>query len=299
MYERLGRPRPRRRAITTAVVTAIVALPALAACGPGAADSGKPRVVTSFYALEYVAQRIAGNRATVTNLTHPGVEPHDLELKVQQIADVADADVVVYEKGFQAAVDEAVEQEGPDHVVDAAVSARLEHDDPHFWLDPTRMADVAGDLKRQLVAVDPDHAAVYERNLRSLKGDLDDLDHDIENGLSDCTIHTVVVSHDAFGYFGRRYGLDMVAINGLSPDAEPSLAHIRELQDLVRSTGITTVFAEELASRKLADTLAHDLGVKSAVLDPIEGLDDQTADQDYLSLMRRNLAALEEANRCS
>ncbi len=107
-----------------------------------------------------------------------------------------------------------------------------------------------------------------------------------------------MVSHDAFGYLGARYDLDLQAINGISPDAEPSPAHLRELSDLIESEGITTVFSETLASPAMADTLASDLGLETAVLDPIEGLGDDTADEDYLSLMRANLAALQEANGC-
>ena len=108
----------------------------------------------------------------------------------------------------------------------------------------------------------------------------------------------IVASHDAFGYLGRRYGLHVVGINGLSPDAEPSPEHIRKLQDLITHDAITTVFSERLASRKLADSLAGDLGLRTAVLDPVEGLSDATAHQNYLSLMRRNLTTLQEANQC-
>jgi zinc transport system substrate-binding protein len=97
---------------------------------------------------------------------------------------------------------------------------------------------------------------------------------------------------------GRRYGFHVVGINGLSPDAEPSPAHIRQLQDLIKHDGITTVFSERLASQKLAGSLAGDLGLRTAVLDPIEGLSNATANQDYLSLMRRNLTALRKADEC-
>ena len=107
-----------------------------------------------------------------------------------------------------------------------------------------------------------------------------------------------MVSHDAFGYLAARYGLTVESINGLTPDAEPSPAHLAELADLIESEGITTVFSETLASPELADTLAGDLGLSAAVLDPVEGLGDATADEDYLSLMRANLAALQEANDC-
>ena len=282
-----------------AAVLAVIA-PLLTGCG-GASDGadGQPQVVTSFYPLQYVAQRVAGDHARITNLTQPGREPHDLELDFRRTAAVADADVLVYERGFQAAVDDAVDQSSIPHVVDASESADLSGDDPHFWLDPTRLAEVAAAFEDQIAAADPAHAADYARNLRGLQDDLTDLDRSFETGLADCRVDTIVVSHDAFGYLGARYGLDVVGVAGLSPDAEPSPAHVRELQDLIRQDGITTVFSEELASPKFADSLADDLGITSAVLDPIEGLGDETADQDYLSLMRQNLSALRKANGCS
>ena len=90
----------------------------------------------------------------------------------------------------------------------------------------------------------------------------------------------------------------MDAILGLSPDSEPTPADLARLQELIRTEGITTVFSESIGSPETADSLAHDLGVSSEVLDPVEGLTDETADEDYLSLMRANLSALEEANGC-
>ncbi len=106
-----------------------------------------------------------------------------------------------------------------------------------------------------------------------------------------------MVSHDAFGYLAP-YGLHVEGIAGLSPDAEPTPADLARLQDLITTDGITTVFAERLGSQKSSQTLADDLGITTAVLDPIEGLGDETADEDYLSLMRENLAALQLANGC-
>jgi zinc transport system substrate-binding protein len=223
---------------------------------------------------------------------------------------------------LQPAVDEAVEQSSAEHVVDAAEVADLvppgesleEHDahadeeghehgdedvDPHFWLDPTRLARVAAAVKDQLAGADPDNAAQYADNLAALQDDLAALDRDFQQGLASCSRDTVVVSHDAFGYLGARYGLDLRPINGLSPDAEPSPAHLAELADLIESEGVTTVFSETLASPELADSLAGDLGLETAVLDPVEGLSEETADEDYLSLMRANLAALKTANDCS
>ena len=308
--------RPTGRGIATGSVV-IVAGALLAGCGAvTGSDSGKPQVVASFYPLQYVAERVAGDHAEVHNLTSPGVEPHDLELSVMQTAEVADADLVLYQHGLQPAVDETVEQNGPEHVVDATEVVDLvpagdhgeetdeEHadhaadgGDPHFWLDPERLAQVAAAFEDELAAVDADHAADYARNLEALQRDLAALDAEYRTGLASCEIDTVVVSHDAFGYL-EKYGLHFEAINGLSPDAEPSPTHIAALHELIRSDGITTVFSETLGSRQLADAIAGDLGIETAVLDPVEGLGDATDDEDYLSLMRANLAALQEANRC-
>jgi zinc transport system substrate-binding protein len=279
---------------------AVLLVPLATGCSAlGGERSGKPQVVASFYPLQYIAQRVAGRHADVVELTQPGREPHDLELTVRQTAELVDADVVVYERGFQPAVDDVVDQSSPARVVDAAETADLTGDDPHFWLDPTRLAAVATAVERQLAATDPAHRRAYAAGLRALRADLASLDASYRRGLRRCAVTTLVVSHDAFGYLGRRYGLDVVGISGLSPDAEPSPAHLRELQDLVRADGVTTVFSERLASREFAESLAGDLGIHAAVLDPVEGLTDATADDDYLSLMRRNLSTLRKAGGCA
>jgi zinc transport system substrate-binding protein len=304
-----------------ALAAAALASPLLlAGCGdPLAGGSGSgTRVVASFYPLGYVAERVVGEHADVITLTAPGVEPHDLELTVRQTAEVAEADLVVYERGMQPAVDEAVEQNGPEQVVEATDVVELapldeaalegeseeEHADHaaaegdlHFWLDPERMATLTEAVQRKMAEVDPQHAADYEANARRLLDDLSALGKEYAEGLATCERDTVVVSHDAFGYL-EKYGLRFEPIAGLSPDAEPSAAHLAQVEDLIQDAGVTTVFSETLASPAMARTLAEDLGIETGVLDPIEGLTDDTADEDYLSLMRANLEALRAANGC-
>ncbi|KQW52446.1 hypothetical protein ASC77_23955 [Nocardioides sp. Root1257] len=265
------------------------------------------QVAAAFYPLQYVAGRVAGDHADVENLTAPGGEPHDLELTVAETARVAQADLVVYQRGFQPSVDGAVDENAAGDVLDVAKVVDLvpfrDHGvdsdelDPHFWQDPLLLADVGDAVADQLSKVDPDNADDYEANAAALRADLEKVDQEYADGLTGCERDTIVVSHDAFGYL-QRYGVTMEAILGLSPDSEPTPADLARLQDLIRTAGITTVFSETLASPKTAETLADDMGVKSEVLDPIEGLSDRTEDQDYLSLMRSNLSALEEANGC-
>jgi zinc transport system substrate-binding protein len=270
------------------LLVATLILSGCSALGIGSGREGshaRPQVVASFYPLAYVAERVGGAHVDVEDLTHPGVEPHDLELTVQQTFDVADADLVFYERGLQAAVDDAVDQTAPAHVVDAAQASPPVGDNPHIWVDPLRLDAVARAFRDGLVRTDPAHASSYRSGYERLDRDLRALDRSYRLGLAQCRVKTAVVSHDAFGYW-QRYGLHFAFINGLSPDAEPSPAHVRELQDLIRKDNITTVFSETLAS-------------PTSVLDPIEGLSDATAGEDYLSLMRSDLANLEKAQECS
>ena len=268
-------------------------------------SGGRVRVAAAFYPLAFVAERIGGDDVQVTNLTQPGAEPHDLELSIHETAEIEDADLVLVEHGFQPAVDDAVDQVATGTVLDAATVVDPQpskedpgQDDPHFWQDPSRMAELADAMADALADIDPDHAADYRDRAQALVGELDELATAYAQGLSGCQRDTIVVSHDAFGYLAR-FGLTVEGIAGLSPDAEPTPADLTRLQDLIRRDGITTVFSERLVSPRLAQTLADDLGITTAVLDPIEGLSDETAGEDYLSLMRENLSALELANGCS
>ncbi len=302
-------------------VLLVLALATLAGCGSasgtasGTTSDGRLDVVASFYPLQYVAEQVGGDRVHVTTLTAPGVEPHDLELTPKQVGRLTKAALIVYEKGLQPAVDEAVEQNAAGAGFDVTGTARLEatgahfqeeegpqpHDDidPHFWLDPTRLADVGDAVAGRLAQADPNNAAGYRQRAAALRQQLTTLDGEYRSGLASCRLKTFVTTHEAFAYLAQRYGLTMVGIAGLTPDAEPSPARIKQVEDVVRATRVTTIFYEELVSPKVAESIARDLNVTSAVLSPIEGLADEHSSETYLTLMRENLAELERANDCS
>jgi zinc transport system substrate-binding protein len=274
-------------------------------CGPARHDAdGRISVAASFYPLAWVSEQIAPG-ADVTDLTHPGMEPHDVELTFAQTVDLARADLVVYERGFQPAVDQGVDNDAEGTALDIGPTAGLNdfvsdpgQVDPHFWQDPLKLSAVVGAVAKALDRLDPALATSYDARAAALQQRLAALDRDYRTGLAHCARHTVVTSHDAFGYLSR-YGISVAAITGLAPGAEPTPSDLADLQRLIRDDGITTIFSETLASPAAADALAHDMGVRSEVLDPIEGLSDATAGQTYLTLMHRNLAALEEANGCT
>jgi zinc transport system substrate-binding protein len=271
----------------------------LAACG-GDAQSGGTRVVASFYPYAYVAEQVGGTHVNVDNLTSPGVEPHDVELKPKQVGAVQGADLIVYQRGFQSAVDDAVDRADRTEadVVDVAALVPAD-DDPHTWLDPRTMVTLTKAVEAQLSDVDPDNAAAYAANAERLERRLVRLDADFTDGLETCRLRTIVTSHAAFGQLAERYDLTQVPIAGLDPANEPSPSQLADISSLVKREGITTIFTEELVSPAIAETVARETGARTATLDPIEGLGDDNADETYLTLMRRNLEALQEANGCS
>jgi zinc transport system substrate-binding protein len=310
---RLRRPAVPRGGAVAGLVAVVVLAVTLSGCvkqsDRSAGASGRLDVVAGFYPFAYLAEQIGGEHVTVRNLTKPGAEPHDLELTPSQVAAVSKADLAIYEKGLQPAVDSAVAQNKPKAALDTATVVHLEDHgdlgegsahsaDPHVWLDPVDFAKITDAVSAKLQQIDPAHATDYQANQATLDSRLTTLDADYRAGLARCERKDIVTSHAAFGYLAERYGLVQVPIAGLSPDDEPSAAHLAKIQHLIKTEGVTTVFFETLASPKTARTLAADTGTKAAVLDPIEGVKDPST-QDYFSIMRDNLAALRVALGCS
>ena len=295
-----------RRAFAIALPALV--LPLLAACAGTSAsvDSGastsKPSIVAAFYPLQYAASEIGGSSVDVTNLTQPGIEPHDLELSAQQVGQIADADLVLYIKGFQPAVDEAIAQQAADKAID--VSAALQQlsldgaADPHVWLDPANMATIGDEISRRLAEISPENSESYKKNSATLTAAMAALTSEFQAGLASCRTNTMVVSHDAFGYLAKAFGLTQVGISGLSPEAEPSPARIKDVADIVAKEGVTTIYYETLVDPKVAQTLADETGATAAKLDPLEGLEAGST-SDYSSVMRENLATLITGQGCA
>ena len=284
------------------VAVATVAGVMISGCDAGASSAeDRPTVVASFYPLAFVAERVGGSEVRVVDLTPADVESHDLELTPRQVGEIATADLVVYQTGFQSALDEAVEQNASGPTLDIAEVVPLDDNrkgDQHSWLDPTRFAAITRSVADVLGDVVPAQADEIHGRADELVAELTALDEEFHSGLANCERTTVVTTHQAFGYLGERYDLDVVGISGVDGEAEVSPAKLREIQEVIQTAGVTTVFSEPLGSPEVADALAADLGVSTAILDPIEGLTEDTEDEDYLALMRTNLEALRKANGC-
>lgn len=263
----------------------------MAGCGGDAGADTRTEVVAGFYPLAFAAEEIGGRRVEVANLTPAGAEPHDVELSVRDVERVRSADVVLFlGDGFQPALEEAAgSTEGK--AVDLLVGLDRLEGDPHIWLDPVRFTEVAERIGAELGA---------GASARELAARLRALDDEFHEGLTDCERREVVTAHDAFAYLGERYGLELIPIAGVSPEAEPSAGDLEQVADLVRASGATTVFVEPLLSPEIGETVARETGAETAVLDPLEGLTEEALDagEDYFSVMRANLEALRGGLGC-
>ncbi len=277
--------------------------------GAAGATSREPlEVVAAFGPLAELAERVGGSGVNVTNLTKTGVEPHDLEMNTAQIDAIQDAALVVYlGESFQSAVEDAVKsRKGPSlellskvEPLEARQADDGEHD-PHFWLDPIRMAAAAEAIGDALSSVDAAQAREYATNAANYGSEMKALDRELTTGLGGCKSRTFVTAHAAFGYLSTRYKLEQVPVAGISPEVEPDPARLADVADLVRTKGVTTIFTEELVSPKVAEALARETGATTAVLSPIEGFTDEDlkAGTTYATKMRENLAALQKALSC-
>lgn len=250
---------------------------AAAACGAGGGGDGE-QVVAGHYPLAWLAGALGAEE--VVDLTPGGAEPHDLEITTDQVDEIDDARLVLLlGGGFQPALEQVA---GDDAVSVLDQLGEAGEGDPHVWLDPVLMQDVARIVAE---ALDADPAPVV--------AELEALDERFRAGLARCDRDLVVTAHEAFGRLTDRYGLRQEALAGVEPDQEPAPDRLAELADLVRDEGVTTVFTEELVAPEVAEALAREAGVDTAELDTLEG-----GEGDYIERMDANLAALREALGC-
>ncbi len=318
------------RYLGISLVAAIVLL--TAACGNSSNDTnteegnteqdGKLSVVTSFYPLYFMAKEIGGEHVKVDNLVAAGVEPHDWTPKSRDLSTASNANLFLYhgagleswvedfQKGLSKDSGVAVkemsegitlihgeEEEEHEHEHEGEEDHDHEGLDPHTWVSPKSALILAENIKDSLIEADGTHKADYEQNFAALQEKLVAIDAKYTEELTKASKKDIVVSHQAFGYLARDYGLNQVAIMGLSPDAEPRAQDLLEIAKFVKENDVRFIFFEELVSDNLAKTLADEADVETQVLNPLEGLtsEQEKAGDSYLTLMERNLQYLTQA----
>lgn len=292
-------------------IAVLVGLVALLASLSTAEAQKKLDVVASFYPLFEFAKRVGGERAEVLNLV-PAGSPHDWEPTPKDIERIAKADVFIYngadlDDKWVKEVLEAIGRCEKPIVVDATKGAELrkvkeegaEETDPHLWLDPILVRDFyLPNILVGFVAADAAGRSVYESGAREFQAKLSELDSKIRDGLADCRLRLLIISHRFLDYFAERYKLQSEAVCGLEP-CDPSPKRLAELTKLARQHGIKHVFAEP-GSLKIIEPLARELGAQVLILNPLEALTDeeQKAGKNYLTVMEENLKNLRIGLEC-
>ncbi|HLG25314.1 MAG TPA: zinc ABC transporter substrate-binding protein [Candidatus Gracilibacteria bacterium] len=278
--------------------------------------SKKIIVVASFYPLAEFARNVGGDRVEVFTVTPPGAEPHEYEPTAKDIVRVRESGIFLLNGGGQDAWAEKIQNELKQKgIIVLNMSEQIEyvknegeeeHDgeehefDPHVWLDPVLASREVEAIRDALIQADPTHEDTYREEASEYTSKIAALDMEFRAGLSVCKRKEFITAHRAFGYLASRYGLDQIAISGISTEEEPSAKQIGEISDLAKEKGIKYIFFETLVSPKLSETIATEIGAQTMVLNPIEGLTgtEVAAGQNYVTLMQDNLKNLRTALEC-
>ena len=250
----------------------------------------------------------------------PGVEAHDFDPKVSDFIDIAQSDLIIYNGAeFEPWVERALNALGGDAPpsveaiellgADLLPAGDQDHDqtgepdepDPHVWLSPLKAISQVDSIVAALSAAKPESASVFEASGERLIEELKFLDNSLDEGLSDCRLSTFVTSHAAYAYLADEYGLEQVAVAGLSPDAEPKPRTLAKISNLMADLDVSYVLVEPIADSRLGETLARETGGATLPLHPLESLTQEESDSgaDYFSIMNQNLESLAVALDCN
>jgi len=273
--------------------------------------SDKIHVSASFYPLYFFSQQIGGDKADVVNITPAGAEPHDYEPTAQDIAKIENSKLLVLNGGGLETWGDDIKQnlESKNTVIvttgegltnQQVVEEEENMTDPHIWLSPQLSKEIVDRITNGFVQIDPANKSYYQLHADTLKAKLDNLDKEYKQGMASCTQKNIITSHAAFGYLATAYGLNQVPITGLSSDAEPSPQQLADVVRFAKTNNVKYIFFESLVSPKLSNTIATEVGAKTLVLNPIEGLTNEEISQgkSYFTEMQQNLVNLKIALEC-
>ncbi|EHJ00944.1 ABC-type metal ion transporter, periplasmic subunit [Clostridium sp. DL-VIII] len=257
------------------------------------AEDGKLSIVVSIYPLKEFAEEIAGDKVDITCLVPDNVEPHDYEPKTKDFEELTKGKAFIYNGlGMETWVDKVNDtiKDKDILIVDSSegVQARKEDNaiDPHSWLSLKNAEIQSENIKNTLVKLDEKNKDYYEENYNKFKGELEDLYNEYQPKFDKLSKKDFVTGHAAFGYLCRDFGLTQKSVENLFAEGEPTPKQLEDLVNFCRENNISTVFSEELASPKVSETLANEVG---AVVVPILTLESKEDDKDYIEAMRYNL----------
>ncbi|SET35168.1 zinc transport system substrate-binding protein [Oceanobacillus limi] len=285
----------------------------------------KLTIYTTIYPVQYALERIGGDTVSVETVLPPGVDVHTYEPTTKIMTDVAKSDAFIYlgsgMEGFADSMADALSshdltlvelgrhealfhmeniatnnEDNPSHHHDTDGHNHGEHD-PHVWLDPLRMIEISSLLRDTLTELNPSKTNYYTNNFNLVKDDLIDLDESYTEALDNQTNKKILVSHAAYGYWEDRYGLEQLSIHGLSSSNEPSQKELTEIIDQAETYELDYIIFEQNSSNRISEIIQEHLQAKTLIIHNLSVLmeEDIAANEDYLSLMKKNLSVLHQA----
>ncbi len=288
------------------IILSLLLLLTVVGCSAQPIDDGKLHIVVSFYILEDFTKKIGGDHIVVTNLSKTAGEPHDYEPSTQDMKTLSETKYIMilgndFEPWFNDVYDTIKVYNAKLLTVSEGIptltSETTGQIDPHIWLSVRHAKTMLKKIHAFLSENDPSHKADYDESLNSALSEFSLLDQDYTETLKDRQRNEFVTNHAAFSYLAKDYGLVMIPIMGLEPDAEPSASMMAQIIDKVSLYKIPYILYEDEANREVATAIARETGAKTGILRTIEGLNAaQVAEgKDYVSLMRENLNWLKKA----
>jgi zinc transport system substrate-binding protein len=266
----------------------------------------KLNITVSIYPLKEFAEKIGGDKVEVTCLVPENMEPHDYEPKTKDFEDLTKSKAFIYNGlGMESWVDKVNEViKGKDVVIldsSTGVEARKEGNavDPHIWLSLKNAEIQSENIKNTLVKIDEKNKDYYEENYNKFNEELESLYNEYKPKFDTLSKKNFITGHAAFGYLCRDFGLTQKSVENLFAEGEPTPKQLEDLVNFCKGNNIKTVFSESLASPKVSETLAKEVGAKVV---PIMTLESKEDDKSYIEAIRYNLDEIykclsEEANK--
>lgn len=293
---------------------------ALIGCGGGPeetppAATGKPKVVATIGMIADVAARIAGDHADVEGLMASGIDPHLYKASEGDVSKLQSADLILYNglnlEGKMADVLVKVGRQRPVLAVTEEVSETFlreppefaGHYDPHIWFDVELWQMILDPIARELSAVAPAHAAEFKANAEKLKVELTELEAWVKSEIAKVpeSQRVLVTAHDAFGYFGAKYGFEVVGIQGISTVSEAGLKDVERVVNLIVSRKIKAIFVESSVPRRAIEAVqeacrakGHEVAIGGELFSDAMGAPG-TEEGTYVGMVRHNVTTIVNA----
>lgn len=266
-------------------------------------------IFTTIYPIQYIVEQVAGEFAHVQSIYPPGVDAHTYEPTSKDMTQLAKSDAFIYfgstmeafvesaEASLKNEQVELVSLEEYDELFETKDKQSSLERNPHVWIDPLRMVSMTDIVTDQLIEMFPEKEALLKENKKDVITDLKKLDEEFKERISPLDGKYLIVPHAAYHYWEESYGIEEIPISGLSPSEEPSQRYLAKIIETAKQYQINFLFYEQNTPDKLIEVVRDEIDAQTYTIHNLSILteDDLQNNEDYLSIMKRNIDVLEEA----